>query len=425
MSRMGQGPMGGDPARRLALRVLARLERAPGRASQSVLREVLDGPDAKMVEDRDRGLATELVYGVLRFRLRLDAVLSRIVSRELPDDPEVLNLLRLGAYQLLLLDRIPPHAAVHATVEAARGVRGESQAKFVNGVLRNLDRQRPEPASLAEKYAHPEWMVERLRAELGSDDLVEARLAANVMPAPVALRLKRGVTLDDVPGGRASPVAGVVFAEGHESRPIRDGTARGRWIPQDPASARVVERLEVTPGVSVLELCAGRGVKSSQIVEEGGVLTALDLSPQKLAAARRLVTRWAPAGETALFIAADAMAPLPLDPELRFDRVLVDAPCSGLGVIRRRPETLWRRKPEDITALAGMQKAMLLEASRWVRPGGRLVYSVCTTTPEETTDVVRHLETDAERRFERLETHLTAPERDEMDGFYIAVFEAK
>ena len=415
MSRQPMIGRGGDPVRRFILRILARLEREAGRAAQSVLREVLDAPDARGLDDRDRGFITECAYGVLRWRLRLDAILSRFVSRGLPEDPEVLNVLRLGVLQLLILDKVPPHAAVHESVELAKAVRGESLARFVNGVLRNIERNRETtatPRDLAERWAHPAWLVVRWAREMGDPVALEARLEANMRPPPVTLRLNPRTATLSVPGGRPSGVPGVIIAEG-DTGDIRAGTARGDWVPQDAASARVVRMLDVQPGDHVLELCAGRGVKSSQIAETlgSGRLVSLDLSAAKLASAARLGRRWAP-GVEVRFAAADASVALPFDPETRFDRILVDAPCTGLGVIRRRPETLWRRQPGDIVTLAALQAKILAEAFRWLRPGGTLVYAVCTTTAEETEAIVAP--------YRVLERVVTSPERDEMDGFFIA-----
>ncbi len=405
--------------RQLALRCLGRLDREPQRAAQAVVREVLDGPDVRGTEERERGLATELTYGALRWRLWLDACIAERVARP-PADPEVQNLLRIGALQLLVLDRIPAHAAVHATVDLARRVRGERISGFINGVLRSLERDREalrQPAR-AQLGAHPQWLVDRLRAWVGEERL-QAVLAVNLTPPPVALRLHPRTPPEALPESTPSELPGVVFVDS-EPRRVRDGVRDGLWIHQDPSSAAAVALLDVQPGHRVLELCAGRGVKTSQLAmalqgdaeRAPETLIAMDLSPHKLAAARRLVRRWTGA-EALVTVAADATRPLPLTRGLLFDRILLDAPCSGLGVIRRRPETLWRRTPEDIEVLAAMQTAMLAEALRWLAPGGQLIYSVCTISPEETTAVTAPHGPVDER--------LTLP-GERADGFYVARF---
>ena len=364
------------------------------------------------MDGRDRALCTECFYGVLRWRLRLDAIIARTAPRGVPSDPELANVLRLGLYQLLVLDRVPERAAVHSTVSLARGLRGPRVAGFVNGLLRRVAREPPEPATLAERWGHPEWMVARFREELRDEAALEARLRANMAPPPMTVRLHPSTPPAEVPGTPSAHQPEVIRTDLGTSE-VRQGVRDGRWLPQDEASARVVATLAPAAGERVLELCAERGVEASQIataIGPTGRLVAVDASAPRLAECARLLARWAPEVRVAL-LAADATHRLPLRDDLRFDAVLVDAPCSGLGVIRRRPETLWRRRPEDVAALAAIQRKILAEAERWLAPGGRLVYAVCTTTPEETRDVVG----------DRAETVVeTRPERDEGDGFFIA-----
>ena len=407
-------PQGPDP-RRFVLRALARLDRTPGGAGQSILRAVLDGPDARDLDPRDRGLITECFYGVLRWRLRLDAAIGRHARKGVPKDPEMANVLRLGAFQLLFLDRVPARAAIHTSVRLAKRLRGPGVGGFVNGVLRAIQRQEvgTVPATLAERYAHPQWMVDRFRDAVGPERLAR-RLEANVTAPPVTLRLHPRASLGDLPVVRSSEhVQGLVTIEG-DATLVRAGIRDGRWLPQDEASARVVALLGPTSGERVLELCCGRGVKTTQLATSVGPLgevISVDTNVSRLGSAARLLARWAP-DTPCRFLCADATRPLPLRERLRFDRILIDAPCSGLGVIRRRPETLWRRSPDDIAQLAGLQRQILEEAIRWLRPGGVLVYAVCTTTPEETTEVVAGRPVD--RMFQ------TSPEEDGSDGFFAA-----
>ena len=362
------------------------------------------------MDRRDKALCTELFYGVLRWRLRLDTVLERHARKGVPSDPELANLLRMGLYQLIVTDRIPPRAAVDTTVTLARKARGQKVAGFVNGLLRGVLRDGAEPQSLAERWGHPEWLVTRLQAQLG--DGLEARLEANMTSPPITLRMKSGAKGPN--GALPTSVPGVVDASSVATAAVRKGTRKGWWLPQDPASARVVALLDPQPGEAVLELCGGRGVKTSQIAEcvgtEGRIVT-VDSSAAKLADGQRLVSRWAP-GVPHYSLAARADLSLPLVEDQRFDRVLIDAPCSGLGTIRRRPETLWRRVESDITELAALQAAILAEAWKWLKPGGTLVYAVCTDTPEETREIVA--------QYTVLDSFASAPERDGCDGFYAA-----
>ena len=409
---MTRGPL--PNPRRLIIRALAQMERNPAAVSQSILRTLLDGPDARSIEDRDRGLITECFYGVLRWRLRLDGLVARHAKKGVPSDPELANILRLGIYQLLFLDRVPAHAAINTAVSLAKKTRGERVARFVNGVLRTIDRERDEPSDLGERWGHPAWMVARFRQEASADESVlEARLRANMTSPPLTLRLHPSEKADAIPGSRPSThLPHVVVVEKHAAF-LRDGIRSGRWLPQDEASARVVHFLDPQPGDRVLELCAGRGVKTTQLADAvgpTGLVVSVDLSPGRLREARRLLARWAPTVPVH-FLVADATKTLPLDPTVRFDRILIDAPCTGLGVIRRRPEIVWRRQESDVSVMAGVQHQLIEQACQWLVPGGDVVYSVCTTTPEETTHVVGDRVTDVLQ---------TTPGTDDSDGFYAA-----
>ena len=410
--------------RRLVVRGLARLERTPGAAGQAILRHLLDGPDARDLELRDRNLVTTCFYGVLRWRIRLDAHIAAHARKGVPTDPELANILRLGTFQLLFLDRIPARAAVHTSVNLARKIRGPAVGKFVNGVLRSIDRNREPPSDLATKYGHPQWMTDRLIAHLG--ETVEARLQANMTPPPVHLRLHP----------KAKHLANTLTATGHpdvymtqeseiDSRSVRQGIRDGHWLPQDRASVEVCDLLAIDqPELDILELCCGRGVKTSRLLEKRiaqqvrGHYFALDASIGRLHEAKRLCERWVPKND-AHFIAADAAASLPIDPEIHFDRIMIDAPCSGLGVIRRRPEILWRRTAADVTTLATLQAAITQQANQRLRPGGQLVYAVCTLTNEETTAVIQRLTDNTGLILDREVSF--SPEIDDCDGFYAAI----
>jgi 16S rRNA (cytosine967-C5)-methyltransferase len=401
--------------RRLVLRALARLDRSPEATSQAILRSILGGPDARDLDPRDRGLVTECFYGVVRWRLRLDPLIAHFAKRGLPKDPEVLNILRLGIYQLQFLDRVPDHAAVSTSVTLARKLRGPSVARFVNGVLRGVGRGAPEPPDLAVRWGHPAWMVDEFRKSLGSDEATHSRLEANMTPGPVTLRFHPNTPLDALSGSTVLDADDriVIPPDTVDTNSVFEGIRTGRWLQQDLASVEVVQVLDPKPGDHVLDLCAGRGVKTSQIatrVGSGGSVVSIDMSSRRLAQAVRLVSNWCP--ETPVrCVVADASKPLPLNRDIRFDCVLLDAPCTGLGVIRRRPEILWRRRPEDVAKMADLQRRILEQALQWVRPGGRLVYAVCTITAEETADVVKDRATSV---------CVSSPEDGNKDGFYVA-----
>ena len=258
---------------------------------------MLDGPDARDLETRDRALVTTCFYGVLRWRIRLDYHIAAHARRGVPSDPELANILRLGTYQLLFLDRVPARAAVHTSVNLARKLRGQAVGKFVNGVLRAIDRDRSEPPDLATRFGHPQWMVERLEKRLGS--ALEARLKANMTPPPVHLRVHpdaRDKTSNLTPSAHSD----VFYAEtsDRDSTAIRAGIRAGHWLPQDRASVEVADLLDISdPKHRILELCCGRGVKTTRLLERRqaidaqGMFIAADMSVSRLHEARRLCAR--------------------------------------------------------------------------------------------------------------------------------------
>ncbi len=364
------------------------------------------------VEGRDAAFATELGYGTLRGRGTYDAVLAACVDRPLDQvDPPVLDLLRLGAHQQLAM-RVPPHAAVGATVELARAVAGEGRSSFVNAVLRKVGRQdlaswldEVAPAAgtdplghLAVAHSHPRWVVSALRDALGGD-LAEtaALLAADNEPAQVTLVARPGrstvadLVADGAEPARWSPYAAVLPA-GDPGRlaAVRDGRAGV----QDEGSQLVALALAAAPldgrDEHWLDLCAGPGGKAALLAavgaERGARLLAAEVAPHRAGLVRRTL------GGTGDVVVADGRAPA--WPAGAFDRVLVDAPCTGLGALRRRPEARWRRRPEDVPALAALQRDLLGAALDAVRPGGVVGYVTCSPHLAETgtvvSDVLRH-----------------------------------
>ncbi len=369
------------------------------------------------VEGRDAAFATELGYGTLRGRGSYDAVLAACVDRPLDQvDPPVLDLLRLGAHQLLAM-RVPPHAAVGATVELSRAVAGEGRSSFVNAVLRKVGRRdlpgwlvevAPDAVAdplghLAVVHSHPRWVVSALRDALGGDLGQTAELlAADNVPAHVTLVARPGrSTVDDLLAagagpGRWSPYAAVLPAGDPGRLPaVRDGSAGV----QDEGSQLVALALA---GASVvgrderwLDLCAGPGGKAALLAAvaagRGARLLAAELAPHRAGLVRRSL------GGTGDVVVADGRAPA--WPDGTFDRVLVDAPCTGLGALRRRPEARWRRRPEDVPALAALQRELLGAGLDAVRPGGLVAYVTCSPHLAETRTVV----TDVLRRRDGVE----------------------
>ncbi len=391
-------------ARHLAFDVLSRVE--DGAYADLTLSAELDRNPA--LDRRERALATELVYGVLRRRGRLDFVLrqcSRQPLRKL--EPAVLRLLRLGAYQLLELDRVPVRAAVHATVELARRIGLHRATGFVNGVLRTLDRDRhklpwPDPVQAPADYLEqvlslPGWLGGLWLDQFGPEEAL-ALAAAMADPAPFTLRVNtlRGdreefLALLRENGYEAaatlfSPEGVVLQRRGNEPLPE---TLAGWYQVQDEASMLIAHLLRPEPGERLLDACAAPGGKTTHLAalaRNRAEILALDLHPQRaalvVAGAERLGCRGITSRPWDLTQTPDFIPPESLD------GILVDAPCTGLGVLRRNPELRWRRSADDSARLALLQAAILDTAAPLLRPGGRMVYSVCTLTPEETDGVV-------------------------------------
>jgi len=326
----------GDDARRLALEVLGRIERG-GAYANLALRAALDRCD---LDRRDRAFVTDLVYGTTRMRRACDHLIDRFLHDDI--QPEVRTVLRLGAYQLHWAG-VPPHAAVSATVAVApRRVQG-----LCNAVLRRVADYQPTWPGPAVELSVPDWLIDRLVADLGLDDALAA-LAAMNRPAPAVVR-------DDG------------YYQDRASQLVADLTGEG-----------------LVPGGRVLDLCAAPGGKATALAAAGASVVAADLRPARLGLVAQNADRL---GHAVALVAADGRPP-PFRPG-SFDRVLVDAPCSGLGVLRRRADARWRGGEADLADLALLQADLLAGAAALVRPGGQLVYSVCTVTEAETAGVDR------------------------------------
>jgi 16S rRNA (cytosine967-C5)-methyltransferase len=351
------------------------------------------------LEARDRALVTDLVYGTVRMRRAVDYLLTPLSSRPLETlDSQVRAALRLGAFQLLM--GMPPHAAVGETVEAV-----EKHARgYVNGTLRSLTRAGPpwkvpagdDIASIGLRTSHPDWIVQTLVDEFGITDAL-ATLRLNDEPPPVTLRVNNtradvAEIADALRAAGAEVEVGALVPEALLVRRAGDLGALpalrdGRVTPQDQASQAVVALLDPQPGDRVLDLAAAPGGKATATAERlhhDGLVVACDLHPGRVHALMRAARR-VQSEDLVVPLVADGRHPPVRD--AAFDRVLLDAPCTGLGVLRRRPDARWRVQPKDVDALAALQREMLRAAARTVRPGGRLVYSVCTLTRPETMGV--------------------------------------
>jgi len=347
-----------SPARTLAFDVLQKVQK--GGYASDLLRE---GSEA--LDSRDAGLAESIVLGCLRVQPQLDFLIAHFSGRAKLDE-EVRTALRMGIYQLRYLDRIPRHAAVGESVELVKRARKLSAAGLVNAVLRKVSREPVTWPDRATELGIPQWMLERWERQYGAE--------------------------------QAAAIAGAALRE--PETPVNLSTGRQ----QAAGSQAIVPLLEIEPGMSLLDLCAAPGNKTAQALAAGARVVAGDRYFRRLievpAAAQRVVL--------------DATQPLPLS--AKFDRILVDAPCSGTGTLARNPEIKWRLREQDLERFTSMQKAILRNALDHLKPGGRLVYATCSLEREEKEDVVEALSAGLVVE----ETHAWIPDAAQ-DGFFAAV----
>ncbi len=398
-----------ETPRDLALRVLNGLLRKPEFSASSLDRLFRSASD---LEKRDRALISQLVQGVVRWRARLDWTIEQ--SADFPFKKislPVLNLLRLALYQILFLDRVPESAAVNEAVKQAKKKHPAYIVSFVNALLRNVcrsknqipfpDRAKSPVEYLSVFYSYPEWLVHKWIREWGMD-IAEALLdAENRIPSLTvranAIKIHRGALLHRLEaeqGSEAKPTPyspqGVRLSDFRGKVDQERSFQEGLFQVQDEAAQLASLLLSPLPGETVLDLCAGYGGKTTHLAElmaDRGKVIALDMNRIRLVS---LATNAARLGiRNVLLIAADASKDISSLFRVRFDRIMVDAPCSGLGVISRHPDGKWNKKEEDIPRLAQLQKAILHSACSLLRRGGTLLYVTCTLSREENEEVVQ------------------------------------
>ena len=397
-----------DPARRVAFDVLQAVGQRGAYANlvlPGLLRE-------RGLDGRDAALATELAYGTVRSQGTLDAIIAACSGRA-PDalDSGVLDVLRLGAYQLLRT-RIPPHAAVSATVDLARSTGSGRAAGLVNAVLRRVaerdwntwaDRIADPPTALgrlAARYAHPTWIVEAFTAALGpaaEDELGSALAADDARPDTHLVarpgRIDAAELIEAAPGAEAGPYSPYAVRMGGGDPGALAAVRDGRAGVQDEGSQLCAIALATAPVAGRdehwLDLCAGPGGKAALLAAlaagRGARLTANELREHRAVLVRQATAFW----DVPVLVgdAAD-VPPRGSGRDDGYDRILLDAPCTGLGALRRRPEARWRRHPADVADLAALQSRLLDAAARLVRPGGVVGYVTCSPHLGETVDVV-------------------------------------
>jgi 16S rRNA (cytosine967-C5)-methyltransferase len=348
-----------SPARQTAFDVLRKVHLG-GYASDLLLQR------SAHLDSRDAGLASELVFGCLRYQAQLDYLIARRVPR--PPEIEVRIALRMGIYQLRYLDRIPPHAAVGESVELVKRAHKAPAAGLVNAILRKTDRQPVPWPNRAIALSMPQWLLERWDWQFGAE------------------------TADKIAASLLQP------AETHIA-------STGRV--QDVGAQSIVPFLDLRPGQSFLDLCAAPGNKTAQAIERGVRAVACDIHLHRLNQMHDL---------NCSLVLLDGTQPLPF--RAKFDRILIDAPCSGTGTLGRNPEIKWRLMPSDLAALHSKQVALVRQALEHLCPGGRLVYSTCSLEKEENQQVIAEIGAGWETS-ERL------PGLNPGDGFFAAVYSSE
>ncbi len=346
------------------------------------------------LDARDRRWTRELVYGMLRNRASIDTVLSdRVRGGLVRLDPDVIDLLRLGVYQLLNMGSVPAYAAIAQTVELSKRRHGIGASKLVNAVLRRTDREREQLTTaipsdtvdaLALKYSHPRWLIARWIEAWGEQD-TERLLTLNNADAPIAIR-PYGIVREQLEA--MMEAAGVHVADApyaRDSIAISGGTTftelgafkKGLFFVQDPAATLVTEYAAVPTGATVADLCAAPGGKALELSRTAGTVVASDKSFGRL---QRLLANQRRLESVNLFpFVGDAR-----NPAIRpVDAVLIDVPCTGTGTFRRHPDARWRIKVSDIAVMSALQKLILRAAAKTVKPDGLLIYSTCSLEPEE------------------------------------------
>ncbi|MEP6537229.1 MAG: transcription antitermination factor NusB [Bryobacteraceae bacterium] len=348
---------------------------------------------AQALSPRDAALASEIVFGTLRRQAQLDYLIARHAPARL--DTAVRIALRIGIYQLRHLDRVPPHAAVTESVELVKNARKRSAAGLVNAVLRKIDRKQVVWPSRAVELSQPQWLIDQWEQEFGPE--TTTRIAQAFLERPE-------VYLRNPPPGHSLQLEPTEIAGGFR---VLGGDTNNLRL-QDIGSQSIVPLLGLEPGQTFLDLCAAPGNKTAQALESGVRGIACDVHLHRL----RQFTGCPR-------VVLDATRPLPF--KGTFDRILLDAPCSGTGTLARNPEIRWRIQISDVLELHEKQTLLLYQALSALREHGRLVYSTCSLERQENEDVVNRVMLETAGKFRVMETRRRTPGLDPGDGFFAAV----
>jgi 16S rRNA (cytosine967-C5)-methyltransferase len=389
-----------NSSRDTALELLMRIESGGAYGDR-----ILSSPLVLRHEPRDRSFIRELVNGVMRWKLRLDRTIDMYYTKRPGSlSPSIRMILRLGLYQLMFVNSVPAHAAVHESVEAARRLQGSGAGGLVNALLRRFTREGESPEwpddpaeRLSQKHSYPLWLARRWIDCFGSETASEIMRAGNNRhvvslrtnslrtTASELMRLLSGEGFEAVEGGEIPGYLLLSEAEGlFESESFR----KGLFTAQDQSAAMAPLMLAPLPGEIVLDLCAAPGGKTTFLAEmtgDSGRIVAVDANPGRCGIIRDSAGRL---GLTSIeVVEGDAVVYCPVNGEL-FDRVLLDAPCMGTAVLSKRPDMKWRRSEPDVARLAELQRTLLDNAAKLVKPGGILVYSTCSLEPEENSGLI-------------------------------------
>ena len=385
-------------------------------------------------EDVGKAFITEVVYGVERWRSKIDWIIrknSKIRLKKI--EPYILCVLRLGVYQIIYMDSVPDFAAVNECVSLSKRYGNARTSSFVNAVLRSVIRNKDEVdcADIEIKYAHPKWLIDRWIDSYGEDFTIELLETNNQIP-PITLRVNtlkidRDTLIErlDIDCRKSENTEYGVIVNKFSDIKNNQQFKEGLFQIQDEASMNAVEKLDVKEGEVVIDVCSAPGGKSTFIAElmnNNGRVLARDIHEHKLQLLRESADRLGiTCIETEIFDALD------LDENLigKADKVIVDAPCTGYGIIRKKPDIKWKANEDDSGSLSKVQSKILENASKYVNTGGRLVYSTCTLSDIENRDVVKKFCDNNNCDFELVEEKTFFPNIDKTDGFYVVVFDRK
>ncbi len=445
-SRLVGSPSDPLQARRLVWQTLRQMDRRDSYANIALERGLQD----TSLSPPDRNLVTELVYGITRRQRTLDALIGHYAKKS-QQPPDLRRILQIGFYQLIYLEHIPPSAAINTSVELTRVAKLGSLTKVVNGILRQFLRDHPEPQALTWlalledrdpvvcdgiRFSFPDWLITLWHQQMGRDSAQELcawfnrsphlDLRVNVLHATLDT-VETAFAAEGISSQRIPGIPSALRVGSHPgSIPDLPGYAQGWWSVQDASAQQVVEWLDPQPHETIVDCCAAPGGKSTHMAEkmgDQGTIWGLDRHAGRL---KRVTQNAERLGLSIIQTRAVDLAQ-PLDPSENdlppwgsVDRVLLDAPCSGLGTLHRHADARWRLDPEQIPGLVALQAQLLAQVSRWVKPLGTLVYSTCTLHPDENQhQIEQFLSAYPDWSLDRDPVQIW-PHHQDQDGFFLA-----